>query len=159
MLDQMNHAPVQPSTPSSPPIKLWTPGYIGAIAFLLGFPAGIVLSSINLMRMNLKNKAIAFLVGGVIGVVALTIFYIFLPGDYGSFFALVVNLGILFFLYRQAKADMENFKSANHVVQKENEIGGCLIGLVTLVLYAALSFGVGLFIGIVLTVLGIPIPQ
>ena len=158
-MSQPYQAPVQPSTPSSPSVKLWTPGLIAGITFLLGFPGGIVLSAINLMRMNMKNKAIAFLAGGAGGIVILTLITLFLPGNYGNFFALVVNIGVLFFLYRQAKADIESFKSSNHAVQNENELVGCLIGLATLVLYVILAFGIGFFIGIVLSILGVPLPQ
>ncbi len=158
MFDQA-YQPVQSSVPSAPPVKLWRPGLIAAVTFLLGFPGGIVLQSINLMRMNLKNKALAYVIGGVMGIVILTILSVFLPGQFGNYLVLVANIGILFFLHRQAKSDIENFKSTNHTVQNENELVGCLIGLVTLVLYGALAFGIGLFIGIFLSVLGIPLPQ
>lgn len=67
MQEQISEPLAQPLAPSSPPVKLWTPGIIAAISFLLGFPAGIVLASINWMRMNLSNKALTHLIAGGVG--------------------------------------------------------------------------------------------
>jgi len=159
MQEQISNPPVQSVTSSSPPVKLWTPRVIGAVTLLLGFPAGIALASINWMRMNLKNKAILFLVGGLAGIVILTIISIFLPGNTGRIFVLVVNFGFLFFLYNQAKTDIEKFKSSNNSIENASELSGCLIGLGVLVLYLVMVYGIGFFLGIILYILGIPIPQ
>ena len=59
----------------------------------------------------------------------------------------------------QVKTDIEDFKSTNPPTEKASELGGCLIGLVTLGFYLVLTFGIGFFIGLVLTILGIPIPN
>lgn len=159
MFDQNPDVPVQPAIPTSPPIKLWTPRVIAGIAFLLGFPAGIVLAAINWMRMGMKNKVVIFLAGGVVGIVILTIISIFLPGDSERILLILANIGIMIFLYYQVKSDVEAFEVSNNSVEQASELGGCLIGLATLALYITLIFGIGFFIGIVLTLLGIPIPN
>lgn len=159
MLDQNSNVPVQPSIPLSPPPKLWTARTIGLITFLLGFPAGIVLASINWMRINMKKKAILYLVGGLAGIIILTIISIFLPSSWGRIFTFVVNLGFVFFLYNQVKTDIENFKSSNNSIEDASQLNGCLIGLGVLVLYLAMVYGIGFFVGIVFYILGIPFPQ
>jgi len=159
MFDQPSNAPVQMPSNSIPPIKLWTPRFIAGVSFLLGFPAGIVLASINWFRMGMKNRAITFLLGGTVGIVILTLVTIFLPGDSERFILILVNIGVLIFLYNQVKTDIEDFKSTNPPTEKASELGGCLIGLVTLGFYLVLTFGIGFFIGLVLTILGIPIPN
>jgi hypothetical protein len=154
MLNQMNEVPVQSSIPSTPPIKLWTPGFIAGITFLLGFPAGLVIASINWMKMNLSNKAILHLVLGAVGTFIFTVILILIPGTAGRIAGLAVNLGILFYLQQQMKQDIERFKSSN-LVENAGQLGGCLIGLVVLLLF----LGMAVVIGIILALLGVPIPE
>ena len=155
MSDQLSATPVQPSMPSSPPVKLWTPRAVGYTTFFLGFPGGIVLTALNWMRMGLTNKAITHLVGGAVGLLALVIVLILLPGSIGTWFGLFVNLGMLFYLQNQTKKDIEAFKAGNHEVQNAHWFGGCLIGLVMAGLWFALAFVVTFF----LTLIGVPIPK
>jgi hypothetical protein len=154
MLNQMNNAPVQSSIPSTPPIKLWTPGFIAGVTFLLGFPAGLVIASINWMKMNLSNKAIIHLVLGAVGAFIFLIVLILIPGTAGRIVGLVVNLGILFYLQQQMKKDIETFKSSSPV-ENAGQLGGCLIGLVVLALFVGMAF----IIGFILVMLGVPIPE
>lgn len=155
MQDQISGPMVQPSVPSSPSVKLWTPGVIAAISFLLGFPAGIVLASINWMRMNLNNKAFIHLIAGAIGTFIFMLLIILLPGSVGSILGIATNLGALFYLYREMKKDLETFQASNHTVAKANELGGCLIGLgiFLLVLISAIA------LTFVFAVLGVPLPE
>ena len=159
MFDQPSDTPIQMPLNSIPPIKLWTPRFVAGVSFLLGFPAGIVLASINWFRMGMKNRALTFLLGGAVGIVFLTLVTIFLSGDTERPILILVNIGVLIFLYNQVKNDVEDFKSTNSATEKASELGGCLIGLATLVSYLVLTFGIGFFIGLVFTVLGIPIPE
>lgn len=154
MLDQNFNAPVQSSLPSTPPIKLWTPGFVAGVTFLLGFPAGIVIASINWMRMNMNNKALTFLIGGAVGTFIFVLVIILLPGSIGDIIGLATNIGILFYLRRQMEQDIEIFKGSNNV-ENAGQLGGCLIGLGMLVLFLILIFG----ISFVLAVLGVPIPD
>ena len=146
---------IRPSVPASPSVKLWTPGIIAAISFLLGFPAGIVLASINWARMNRNNKALAHLLGGAIGTFIFILLLILLPSNVGSILGIATNLGTLFYLHREMKRDIESFQASNRTVAKANELGGCLIGLGMLLL-VAISIVVLTF---VFAVLGIPIPE
>jgi hypothetical protein len=146
---------IRPSVPASPSVKLWTPGIIAAISFLLGFPAGIVLASINWIRMNLNNKALIHLIGGAIGTFIFILLIIFLPGNAGSILGIATNLGTLLYLQREMKKDLERFQATNRTVAKANELGGCLIGLGILLL-VVISIVVLTF---VFAVLGFPIPE
>lgn len=146
---------IRPSVPASPSVKLWTPGIIAAISFLLGFPAGIVLASINWARMNRNNKALAHLLGGAIGTFIFILLLILLPSNVGSILGIATNLGTLLYLHREMKRDIESFQASNRTVAKANELGGCLIGLGMLLL-VAISIVVLTF---VFAVLGIPIPE
>jgi len=155
MHEENSETLAQQLVPSSPPIKLWTPGIIAGITFLLGFPSGIVLASINWMRMNMSNKALTHLIAGAVGTFLFVVLLFFVPGNAGRVVALVVNLGILFYLQQQMKKDVENFKASNNSVEKANELGGCLIGLGILVLFLGSAF----VFGFVLALLGVPIPE
>jgi len=154
MQEQISNTPVQSVTSSSPPIKLWTPGFIAGVTFLLGFPAGIVIASINWMRMNLSNKALIHLVVGAVGSFIFVIVLILMPGNAARGLGLLVNLGILFYLRQQMIKDLAGFKVSNNV-QDAGQLGGCLIGLGMVILYLMLAFG----IGIVFALLGVPIPE
>ena len=154
MLDQVSNEPVQPQMPSSPAIKLWAPGFIAGVTFLLGFPAGIVIASINWMRMNMNNKALTYLIGGAVGAFVFVIALILLPSGIGNVIGLATNIGILFYLRKQMEQDIEIFKVSNNV-ENAGQLGGCLIGLGMLVLFLILIFG----ISFVIAVLGVPIPD
>ena len=154
MLDQDSNIPVQSPMSSSPPIKLWTPGFIAGVSFLLGFPAGIVIASINWMRMNLTNKALTHLIGGAVGIFIFVLAVLLMPGAAGRFIGLLANLGILFYLQRQMKKDIETFKVSNDV-EDAGQLGGCLIGLGTLLLFLIAVFG----LSFVLVILGVPMPE
>jgi hypothetical protein len=154
MLDQVPNAPIQSSMPSSPPIKLWTPGFIAGVTFLLGFPAGIVIASINWMRMKLNDKAVIHLIGGAVGAIVFLLVIMLTPGTFGRLIAFVANLGILFYLQQQMKRDVEVFKISNNV-ENAGQFGGCLIGLGVLAAYLVMAF----VLAFVLVVLGVPIPE
>jgi hypothetical protein len=155
MQEQISEPLAQPLAPSSPPVKLWTPRIIAAIALLLGFPAGIALASINWMRMKMNNKALTHVIAGIVGTFILMVLLILLPGNVGTILGLVTNIGTLLYLHREMNKDLEIFKASNNTVEKANELGGCLIGLGILALLF-LSVVVLLF---VLAVLGVPIPE
>lgn len=151
MQEQISTTTSQPSVAS---VKLWTPGFIAAVSFLLGFPAGIVLASINWTRMKLNNKAMAHLIGGAILTFIFVLILILTPSTVARVVGIVFNLGTLFYLQQQMKKDQAGFQMSNPV-EKAGELSGCLIGLGIL-----LVFLVSVFILIFgLTMLGVPIPE
>lgn len=154
MSEQISNTPMQAPTPSSPPVKLWTPGFIAGVTFLLGFPAGIVIACINWMRMKMNDKAVLHLFIGAAGTVVFTIILILLPSTPGRVLGLLGNLGVLYYLRQGMKKDLENFKLSNSV-EDAGQLGGCLIGLGTLVLLFILVFG----LAFILALLGIPTPD
>ena len=155
MSAQLSATPAQPLAPASPPAKLWTPRAVGYITFFLGFPVGLVMAARNWMRMGLTNKAITHLVAGGVGILAFVILYLILPGSVGSVLGLAVNIGVLLYLQAQTRRDIAALIAANHAVQNAHWVGGCLIGLVMIVLWIPLVLVVGLF----LELLGVPIPE
>jgi hypothetical protein len=154
MHEQISGLPSQASVVSSPSVKLWTPGFISAVTFFMGFPAGIVLASINWLRMKMNDMAIIHLVVGALGTLILLVALILTPGTVGRLFALVVNLGVFFYLRWRMEKDVNMFQAANRV-EKAGWPGGCLIGLGVLILYFMFAF----FLGVVLVLLGAPIPD
>ena len=154
MQGQISDLTAQPSAPLAPSVKLWTPGFIAAVTFLLGFPAGIVLSAINWMRMKMNDKAVYHLIAGAAGAIILIAILIFTPGTVGRLLALVINIGILLYLQRQMNKDINVFQAANRV-ETAGWPGGCLIGIGIAVLY----FGFTFVLIILLVMLGVPIPE
>ena len=154
MIDQIPEVPTQPAIPSSPPVKLWTPGFVAAVTFLLGFPAGIVIACINWMRMKMNNKAIIHFFVGAVGTVILVFILLLASSAAGRGIGLLANVGVLFYLQRQIKQDIEAFKMEN-TVEDAGQIGGCLIGLGTLALFLLMVF----VMIIVFSFLGVPIPD
>jgi hypothetical protein len=154
MEEPISSPAIQPSTPASPPVKLWSPSAIGWITFFLGFPAGVVLASINWFRMGMRDKAIMHLVGGGLGTF-LFIFIIISSSGSSSGLSLLVNLGIIYYLAEQMKADIQLYRATGIPVQDADGLGGCLIGVATLLVF----IGVIVMIVFVLAVLGVPLPN
>ena len=156
MQQQISNVSVQPSAPPAPAVKLWTPGFIAWVTLLLGFPAGTVLTAINWMRMKMTDKAVTHLIAGAGGMAIFLVGLILLPGEVGRLFAIVVNIGILFYLRWQMQKDMKIFQAANTSrIEKAGWPGGCLIGLGMLALY----FLFGIFLLFVFVMLDVPIPD
>ena len=151
MQEQISTTTSQPAVAS---VKLWTPGFIAAVSFLLGFPAGIVLASINWTRMKMNNKAMAHLIGGAILTFIFVLILILTPSTVARVVGIVFNLGTLFYLQQQMKKDQASFQMSNPV-EKAGELSGCLIGLGILVVFLVSVFV--LIFG--LTMLGVPIPE
>ena len=148
-----------PPTSSSLPAKLWTVQVISSTTFFLGFPAGIVLACLNWMRMNVKKKALTYLIACVVGVFVFSFLAIVLPQIGGIILVLVADFGTLFLLQKVMKADIARFKADNKIVQNANWFGGCLIGLVVLVLFVGIVFVMTFGIGFLSQILGVPIPK
>lgn len=152
-MQQISNTPVQ-AVSTAPAVKLWTPGFIAGVSFLLGFPAGIVLAAINWMRMKMNDKAMIHIVGGGILTFIFILLLLFTPSTVGRVLGLVFNIGILLYLQQQMKKDQEAFQFQNKV-EKAGELGGCLIGIA--ILLAFLLVIVVLVFG--LTAIGVPLPE
>ena len=153
--EQLPETQFDSATTQLPPVKLWSSRFIGFASFFLGFPSGIALSAINWNRMGLNKKVVFHVAVGVIGIFALVIILLLLPGNRGRGLAGLVNFGMLYYLYSQTKKDTEVFKANNHVVENAHWFGGCLISLLMVGLYFFLAF----LVVMVLMFLGIPIPE
>jgi uncharacterized membrane protein len=136
-------------------IKLWTPSTIGFVTFFFGFPSGILLASINWIRMGYTKKAVYHIVGGLIGILIIIVILFLAPDKWGTGVSALINFGMLSYLNYQTRKDTDAFKASNPETQNAHWSGGCLLGLL----------GVGFFILIAALVvvgfilLGLPIPQ
>ena len=121
---------LQPTTA----IKLWTPMVISLMTFFLGFPSGIVLASINWIRMDLKGKALIHILGGIVGLLAIRLF----PEGTGQLLGLVINLGYMTYLHQQMKNDLDTVTNAN--IQYAHWFGGLLISIATIGIIVIVAF-------------------
>lgn len=154
MQEPISNTHLQPAVPPGPSVKLWTPGFIAAVSFLLGFPAGIVLASINWTRMKMNNKALTHLIGGAIAALIFVLILLLTPTTVGRVVGIVFNVGALFYLQQQMKKDLAGFQISNKV-EKAGELGGCLIGLGILAAFFLFIF----VLGFGLAILGVPLPE
>lgn len=106
---------------STPTIKLWTPSAISFMTFFLGFPSGITIASINWIRMGMRGKALAHIVGGVVGIFVLILF----PDNLGQLLGIVINIGYTVYLRQQMQHDIDTVNNAN--VQYAHWFSGFLI--------------------------------
>ena len=121
----MSDENVLPASLPLPTKKLWTPNAVSAFTFLLGFPSGITLASINWFRMGKKKKAFAHILGGVFGIAILFL----LPDNLSRAFALLVNLGFLAYLRHRMTRDFEQFEGYD--IQNAHWFSGVLFSLMT----------------------------
>jgi|WetSurMetagenome_2_1015567.scaffolds.fasta_scaffold194402_2 hypothetical protein len=154
MQEQITGLSSQPSVAPTQTVKLWTPGFIAGVTFFLAFPAGIVLASINWLRMKMMNKAIIHLFAGAIGTIIFMTALLMAPGNAGRLIAIVSNLAVLFYLRWQMEKDINVFQATSRV-EKAGWPGGCLIGVGVVVLY----FMFGFVFTVVLVLLGVPMPD
>jgi hypothetical protein len=155
MSDQIASTFDQTSASLLPAVKLWTPRAVGMTTFFLGFPGGIVLASINWMRMGLKNKAISHLIGGAIGAFVFILVLLFTPQTLGRVLGLVINLGMLYYLQSQTTKDIGAFRASNHAVENASGFSGCLIGIGMFVLLLGSAF----VIAFLLVMIGVQLPE
>jgi hypothetical protein len=99
---------------------------IGLMTFFLGFPSGIVLASMNWIRMDLRGKAVVHIIGGIVGILAIGLFY---EGN-GQLLGLVINLGYMTYLHQQMKNDID--RVSNTDIQYAHWFSGLLISIATI---------------------------
>ncbi|HAW52217.1 MAG TPA: hypothetical protein DCX54_07820 [Flavobacteriales bacterium] len=141
----------QPTSTSS--IKFWPPTAIGFLTFFFMFPSGVLLASINWLRMGLNKKAIYHLVAGLVGAFIFIIVLLLIPDNGARGFSYLINIGVAYYLSRQTKNDLEKFKENNGTTQDAHWFGGCLIGLMMYGFYLFLLF----LVFIVFDIAGVPI--
>jgi hypothetical protein len=132
-----------------PSIKLWFPNVIGWIAFLLGFPAGIVLASINWIRMKRTGKAAIYLFGCLIGVLAIILLRLIIPDELGLLqigLILIVNTVTAYHLYVQMTKDIAVVTASGTVAMDANWFGGCLLGFIASILISLCISSIGFLI-------------
>ncbi len=130
----MAEIPDVPASPTAPPsTKLWTPRQIAILSIFLGYPVGIVLSAVNWSRLKKTQKGIVNL---IVGFGVLTI-WIFTPGfisvGAGLLVLLALDLGFIYYLYRQMSADILEFRAEGGVVENAGWRGGFIVSLMVFV--------------------------
>lgn len=120
-----------------PTIKLWTPTTIGVLTFFLGFPAGIVLATINWIKMGMTRKVFPHILIGIAGVVAV----IFLPDNIGRIVGLALSWGYIAYFRQQIKSDIEKLDRFN--VQKAHWFSAFFMSVA---LYGIVLIGIVVFV-------------
>jgi cyanate permease len=143
------------ATPQFSAVKLWTPNTIGFYTVFFGFPSGILLSSINWIRMGLNKKALYHLVAGLVGIFAIITILLIIPGNLGRGISGLINIGMAVYLNSQIKKDIAFFISNNREIQNAHWSWCCLISLLMVGFYFLLA----MIVVMVLMFLGIPIPE
>ena len=106
--------------------------------FLLGFPSGITLASINWFRMGMKRKALVSIFGGI---VCLAILFALIPDEAIRGLAVILNLVYLFYVRNQMAKDINNI--TGYKIRQANWFNGCTTSLIGWGLYLFLILGVG----------------
>lgn len=119
-----------------PTIKLWTPNTLGAMTFLLGFPAGMLLAAINWKKMGMGRKIIPHIFIAIAGILAL----IFLPDNIGRIVGLVLSWGYIAFFRKEMKSDIASLDRFN--VQNARWYSGFFmtVALYGIVIIGAIGF-------------------
>ena len=138
----MSTAHVRSTLQPTPAIKLWTPTVIGLMTFFLGFPSGIVLASLNWIRMDLKGKAVIHIMGGFVGLLTIRLF----PEAYGQLLGLVINLGYMTYLHQQMKIDID--RVANPNIQDAHWFSALLVSIAVsgIIVIAVLEVAIARFV-------------
>ncbi len=117
--------------PSASPYKLWTPRQIAVLSFFMGYPSGLVLSSINWIRMGETGTAIIHLIAGFLLMTVWTFILGFGQASCGLWLGLALNIGFCFYLYQQMKSSINNAERDGHEIMHAAWRSGCLTGVVT----------------------------
>jgi hypothetical protein len=129
-------AAVKPS--STTPVALYTPRQVFFLSFITGWPTGLVLASINWVRMGSTGTAVVHWVAGSI----LFGLWSFVLSDSsascGSWLGLVIHLGFCFYIYQQMRQSIKAFHLDGNQSQPAKWKSGCLAGLATPILYFVL---------------------
>ncbi len=118
---------VAPAQPRREPVALWSHTVVGAVAFLLTPPAGLVLAALNYRRMGLVDKARVHAILAGVGTVLFAV--LALAGGVGRLLIVVMGIGLYFYLYERMRADLAAFTAADHEVHSAPWGLGGLIGL------------------------------
>jgi hypothetical protein len=141
------HAPESESTPST--VALWTPRQIAILSLLPGIPGGIVMSSINWIKIGLARKAVAHMAGGAVAYCIYLVIFSFISNYFGVVFALAFQLGAVYYLYHGMKKDIEEFRIGRGKVQTAGWVSGLLICLATDAILIALNVYFLLALGLI----------
>ena len=121
------HAPDSESASSSE--SLWTPLQIAILSLFPGIPGGIVMSSINWIKMGHTRRAVAHMAGGAFAFCIYLIIFSFVSSYFGVLFALIFELAAAYYLYHRMKQDIGKFQDSQRKTQTAGWVGGVLIGL------------------------------
>ena len=133
----------EPLALSASAVKVWTPRVVGVSSFLLGFPGGLLLASINRWRLGFAREARTLLLLGIAGLVVWNLTVLLIPGEAWQCLSGLINVGLAYLLYRLTKADILKYEAANPEVQNRGWLLAVAIGLGAILLYWATSVAIG----------------
>jgi hypothetical protein len=130
-------------------VALWKSYIVGGVTLLLGFPGGMLLASLNWLRMGRALKAVGHLAAGSLLAATLIALGIALPPETAAVLApalaLLVNTATLLYLLEETDRDTEKFVSQYGEACIASPLAGFFIGLLPLALligFVTLFYGV-----------------
>jgi hypothetical protein len=128
-------ARIQSSTLS---VKLYTPRQAFFLSFFTGWPSGLVLASINWIRMRQTTTAVIHLTVGLFLLIGWGFLLDSFPTGAFVLLTLAMHLGIIFYLYQQMKLTIERFAREGNGIQTAAWRSGCLTSLAATIVFLML---------------------
>jgi hypothetical protein len=125
------------------PVALWKPHVVGGVTLLFGFPGGIVLASLNWLRMGRPLKAFGHLaVGGLLAAIFFALSFA-LPPEAAAVlvpaFALLANAAILLYLLEATDSDVRRYMPRTDETRTASWLVGGLVGMLPIVVLVGAS--------------------
>jgi hypothetical protein len=134
-------APVK-RAPSSEPVRLFRPRQVFILSAVSGWPTGLVLSSINWIRMGNPSTAVVHWVVGAIVSIPMILWSLTAGGGAPiALVDLVIHFGVCLYLQNLTAQSIRNYTSEGRPASSESWAGGCLIAVLTpLMVFLAVLF-------------------
>lgn len=114
-------------------LTLYSASKVALISFLFGFPAGLMVASVNWSRMGLGNKIKPHLVAAVVASLALGFVAASPLRPCSTVLGLLFSLAFSFYLYRTTENDIDSFSKRDVYFEDGGWLGGFAFGLLGLV--------------------------
>lgn len=138
----------QPSTP----VRLFSPRQVFVLSAVSGWPTGLVLASVNWIRMGNQTTAIVHWMAGILLFIPMTLWSLSAGGDAPiALVDLAIHFGVCLYLQNLTAHSIKNFASEGKPANPAPWATGCLLAVLT----PLIIFLVVVFL-LVLIVLGSP---
>jgi hypothetical protein len=122
---------VAPVAPQIVDAQIFSPRQIGTLTFLLGYSAGIVLSSINWIRMGMADTVAVHSAAGII-LLFVRGFTLSQKTSCGGILGLMLQAIVSFYLYNQMKTCIQRFTQDGNTIRSATWKSGILVEFLAL---------------------------